>query len=124
MNLLTTAAGTLPVGIEHGGKKHLEFELRRAKVADTLDAFDEVGGDSALMLHCAQLRRQIVKLGDIAKNDITTAFVSQLDELDFDTLTQAQALLAKKPPGWPGSSIPSWPASPPLPAASAAPSSA
>lgn len=124
MTVLATLRGVLPVGVEFAGKKHIAFELRRSKVADTLAAFDEVGGDSDLKLECAQIARQLVAVGDIPAKDINTALVMELDELDFETLAAARGLLAKKPLNWPASSIPTWPVQNPAPATSAAPSSA
>jgi hypothetical protein len=104
MKPLATIAGTLPVGVVFAGKTHAAFELRRAIVADTLGALDEVGGDedavATLKRECAQIARQITKLGDIPSKDINTALIEQIDELDFDTLVTARGALAKKPSGW------------------------
>ena len=126
--------GTLPVGILFAGKLHTEFELRRARVADTVEAYDEVGGDSAIRLDCTQIARQIMKLGDIPPRvkdkpelGIDPGIVIGADEADFETLQAARALLAKKPLNWPASNINEWPSQmEPKPAASisAAPSSA
>lgn len=125
MTVAATISGTLPVGIAFAGKNHAEFEIRRARVSDTVDAFDEVGGESPLRLECAQIARQITRLGDVPAKDINTALITGADDLDFETLQAARGLLAKKPLHWPASSIPSWPVTPsPAPATSAAPSSA
>ena len=119
MTVLATITGTLPVGILFAGKTHGDFEIRRARVSDTVDAFDEVGGESPLKLECAQIARQITKLGDVPGKDINTALIIGADDLDFETLQAARGLLAKKPLNWPASNINEWPSqSAPNPATS------
>lgn len=126
MTLPAKATGTLPGGILFAGKLHTDFELRRARVADTVEAYDEVGGNSAIRLECTQIARQITKLGDIPLRDkdkpelgIDAALVINADEVDFETLQAARGLLAKKPLNWPASNINEWPSqSAPNPATS------
>ncbi|MDF0377698.1 hypothetical protein [Methylophilus sp. YYY-1] len=95
---MITIKDILPVGVEHNGKVHRDFELRPAKLLDNIEAIEELGDQaaSALRLGTAILARQIVSIGDIPRELITTDFVYQLLDVDYDALEKARESLQKK----------------------------
>lgn len=88
--------GTLPVGLDYAGKSHQGFKLRPAKVRDTIEATAEVGTDSNLKFMLAILSRQLVALGDIPKEHITSELLAELYDVDLAELHEAQETLEKK----------------------------
>lgn len=95
---MITVKDTFPVGVEHDGKVHRDFELRPAKLRDNIEAIEELGDQSAnaLRLGTAILARQIVSIGDIPRELITTDFVYDLLDVDYDALEDARGRLQKK----------------------------
>jgi hypothetical protein len=91
-----TQTGKLPFGIEVDGKLHRDFELRIALLDDNIEAIDEVGTANPLKLSVAITARQIVRLGDLPKEQITTALVRQLRTEDWNALDAAATELVKK----------------------------
>lgn len=91
-------SGNLPMGIEYAGKVHTEFSLRPARVKDTITALEESGGDNA-KLALARLSKQIVRLGDIPAESITTELLMEAYEADLEALEKAQDTIEKKARG-------------------------
>jgi len=91
-----THTGELPIGLEIDGKLHRAFELRPALLDDNIEAIDEVGSDNALKLSAAITARQLLRLGDIPKEKITTALIRSLRTEDWNALDAAAAELVKK----------------------------
>ncbi|MCB6182311.1 hypothetical protein LIN78_01915 [Leeia sp. TBRC 13508] len=89
--------GKLPIGIEFEGKTHTAFTIRPAKMRDNVEAVEELGGDASLnRLSAAVLARQILSLGEIPKDKITSDLILDLDEEDWLELEAAKGRLAKK----------------------------
>lgn len=88
--------GKLKVGLEFAGKTHVEFSIRAPKVKDTLEAIDEVGESSGLKYLLATRARQILSLGDIPKDNITTELLGELYDVDLAVLQDSSEVLEKK----------------------------
>lgn len=89
--------GTLPIGFTVDGVVHKDFELRRPNLGDNIDAIDEVGGnENALALSAAIMARQLVKLGSLPKEKITTELLRSADLDDWNALDLAATELTKK----------------------------
>lgn len=101
-----TQTGTLPIGLVVDGIRHTAFELRPATVGDNVDAIEELGDASHIRVSAAVYARQLVALGSLPKDRITTSLVLGLSPEDFNALEEAQALLKKKQvefgQPWPG----------------------
>lgn len=85
-------------GIDHGGKRHLEFAVKVPVMRDVYDALDETeeacgsteskGAD--LYYRMALTKRSLTQLGDIPQEDITTDFLlDNLTSLDYDVIDSA-----------------------------------
>ncbi len=88
--------GTLPIGFTVDGVVHKDFELRRPILGDNIDAIDEIGSDNQLALSAAIMARQLVKLGSLPKDKITTALLRSADLDDWNALDLAATELTKK----------------------------
>lgn len=89
--------GRLPIGVEVDHVLHREFTLRAAIMRDSVEAIEELGADAhPLRLGAALLARQLVKLGSLSKNEITTDQVLDLHDDDWAALEAARDELAKK----------------------------
>lgn len=93
---MITVSGTLPVGLDFAGKTHKDFELRPAKVKDTIETMESVGKDENLKFMLAIIAKQLVRLGDIPKENITGALLIDLFDVDLAELHEKQAELEKK----------------------------
>lgn len=81
---------TLPIGIEYKGKRHRDLEVRHRMVKDLVAGHDNPlmnKSDSNYEICC--LAEQIIKLGDIPKEEITAALLAEMYVDDFDTLVEA-----------------------------------
>ncbi|CAG9412069.1 MULTISPECIES: hypothetical protein [Providencia] len=92
-------------GIDHGGKRHLEFSVKIPVMRDVYDALDETeevcgSADSKgadLYYRMALTKRALTQLGDIPQDDITTDFLlDNLTSLDYDVIDEAIKHAKKK----------------------------
>lgn len=96
MSKSLTHKGTLLLGVEFDGKTHKEFEIRLAKVSDSIDAEKETSGKSGVEFMVAVISRQLVSLGDIPKKSITTELLRDMYDDDLTILQNAKESLKKK----------------------------
>lgn len=93
-----TEKGMLPYGVEHEGKIHREFELRPQKVKDSIDALDEDErarrNDSYLGV--VVLSKQLIKLGDIPKEEISPDLLMDMCDVDMNEISEATKRLQTK----------------------------
>lgn len=84
--------GKLSVGIEFAGKVHRDFVLRPLLVRDPIEILeeDERAARNDHYFNICLLARQIVKLGDIPKENITPDLVMSLLDIDFETLSNTK----------------------------------
>jgi hypothetical protein len=81
---------TLPIGIEHKGQRHRELEVRHRLVKDLVAAHDNpLMNKSESNYEICCLAEQIIKLGDIPKEEISAALLAEMYVDDFDTLVEA-----------------------------------
>jgi len=81
---------TLPIGIEHEGKVHRELEIEPRRVAHMLDALEEEKArENIRYREICMYACQIVKLGDIPREEITGELLLTMFPKDFDVLTEA-----------------------------------
>ena len=93
---MITQKGKLTYGVEHGGKVHVDFELRLPTIGDNITALEEVGTESNLRLGVAMMAASLVSLGDISSDEITfDLLASELVDDDYDILKLAQNELKK-----------------------------
>jgi hypothetical protein len=93
--MILTEKGTLPVGVEHNGKLHRDFELRPQKVSDSIDALDEDerARKNDSYLGVVIVSKQLVKLGDIPKEAITPELVMDMCDVDMEEINDAMKRL-------------------------------
>ena len=92
-----TEKGTLPIGIEYDGKIHRDFELRPQTVADSVDAVEEDRArDNESYLGVVVLAKQMIKLGDIPREDITTNLLLGMYDVDIAAVNEALGRLRKR----------------------------
>lgn len=95
-----TTKGVLPIGVEHCGVMHRAFELRAATVADNIAATDDLiergEGPEALRLSTALMAQQIVSIGSIPRELITTDTMRGMHIADWNVLDNACTELQKK----------------------------
>lgn len=98
---MVTVTGTLPVGIEFEGQTHRDYTLRARLVRDSIEAGEEMSGNTSdSRLGLAILVRQIVSLGSIPREEITTEmFLDAYDE-DLGELYRADMEVAAKLKGF------------------------
>ncbi len=72
---MSTQTGTFPIGIVVDGVRQTAFELRSVTVGDNVDVIEELGDVSALRLSAALYARQLVALGSLPKERITSELV-------------------------------------------------
>ena len=89
-------SGTLPIGVLIDGTRHTAFELRPATVGDNVEAMEALGNVSAIRISAAVYARQLVSLGTLAKEQITTELILSLSPVDYGALEEAQEALKKK----------------------------
>jgi len=81
---------TLPIGIEHKGQIHRETEVRPRQVKDLILAYNnDLMNKSKHSYEICCLTEQIIKLGDIPKEEITADLILEMYVDDFDTLAEA-----------------------------------
>jgi phage FluMu protein gp41 len=93
---MITTKGKLKVGLEFAGKTHVEFTIRAPKVKDTIEATAEVGEGDNLKFMLAAYSRQLISLGDIPKENITSALLADLYDVDLAVIQEASQNLEKK----------------------------
>ncbi len=93
---MKTAEGKLKIGLEFEGKNHVDFSIRAPKVKDSLEAIDEVGESSGLKFMLATYARQILVLGDIPKEKITTELLLELYDIDLAIIQKVSEEYEKK----------------------------
>lgn len=87
---MITEKGTLPVGIEYKGKRHRELEIEPRRVSHMIDALEDVRAqENPRYGEICTLARQILKLGDIPREDITGELLLPMYDQDFKALTEA-----------------------------------
>ncbi len=88
--MMITEKRTLPIGIEYKGQKHRDLEVRHRLVKDLVAAHDNpLMSKSESNYEICCLAEQIIKLGEIPKEDITAALLTEMYIDDFDTLVEA-----------------------------------
>ncbi len=94
---MLTEKGTLPVGVEFEGKVHREYELRPQQVKDSVEAFEDARArkNDAYFGVCV-LGRQMVRLGEIPKEEITPAFLMEMYDEDLKELQGARERVEEK----------------------------
>ncbi len=94
---MITEKGTLIVGVEYAGKAHKEFELRPQLVRDSVDAIEDDRAErNESYFGLCVLSKQIVKLGDIPKEKITTELLMDMHEVDLAAISDASRRLQKR----------------------------
>ena len=81
---------TLPIGIEHNGQVHRDLEIEPRRVAHMVDALEEERArENIRYREICMYACQIVKLGDIPKEDINGGLLLSMFPKDFEVLTEA-----------------------------------
>lgn len=93
---MVTVEGKLKVGIDYAGKTHTSFKLRAAKVKDSIEATASVGTDNNLKFMLFVYSLQLLSLGDIPKESITSDLLADLYDVDLAVLQEASEGLEKK----------------------------
>jgi len=98
---MLTEKGTLPIGVEHDGKTHKDFEIREQLVRDTVAVYDNPDQAKRAAVNDAYagvciLANQIVSLGLIPKEAITADMVLDMNQDDFKALTDATKRLEER----------------------------
>jgi predicted TIM-barrel enzyme len=95
-----TTKGVLPIGVEVDGVLHRDFEIRGATVGDNIDVTEEMAeADEAatpLRIGTAMMARQLVKLGTLLPEQITTELVRTMHTADWNKLDAESSALEKK----------------------------
>jgi len=87
---MITEKCTLPIGVEYDGKVHRNVEIRHRLVRDLIDGADsDRARNDARYYELCQYAAQIVKLGDIPKEQITGELLLDMYDEDFDVLMEA-----------------------------------
>jgi len=87
---MITEKCTLPIGVEYEGKIHRDLEIRPRLVRDLLDgAVSERAQTDRHYYEVCQTACQIVRFGDIPKDQITGDLLLDMYDEDFDVLTEA-----------------------------------
>jgi phage FluMu protein gp41 len=95
-NVDRTIKGFLEIGVEFKGVLHRAFELRPAKVRDSIEAEKSVSGKSNVEFLVATIARQFVSLGTIPVDEISIELLSDMEDTDLDILQKAVQNLKKK----------------------------
>jgi len=94
------ASGNLPIGVTIDGVTHRGFVLRGALVSDNIEATDELvargENPDQLRIATALMSRQLVMLGDLKPEQITTDLMRSLHIADWNHLDKESAALEKK----------------------------
>jgi phage FluMu protein gp41 len=90
-------SGTLVIGVEHGGKVHKDFEMRPQLVKDSIDAMeDERAQTNQSYLGLVILSKQVTRLGDIPKEEITPEVFMEMHDIDLAEIHAASGRLAAR----------------------------
>jgi len=102
---MITEKGTLIVGVEYEGKTHKEFEIRPQIVKDSIDAIeDDRAKKNESYLGLCVITKQIIKLGEIPKEKITTEMLMNMYEVDLFAISEAARRLQKRQQSFRGES--------------------
>ena len=94
---MVTERGTLPVGVEHGGQVHRDYEVRPRLVRDSVEAMEDPRAlKNESYAGVCLLARQIVRLGAIPKEEITPALLMEMYEEDLGELYRAAEEVARR----------------------------
>lgn len=89
-----TTTGTLPIGVLYAGRRHKAYTLRLQMVGDLIEAQQAHPQGSLRLIALDLFRRQLLALGDIPPEAITTDLLrAQLAELDLQELERADTAL-------------------------------
>ena len=96
-----TEKGTLPIGIDHKGETHKDFEIRKQIVADTVNIFDDPeraarAEKNKLYAELCITANMLLSLGTIPKEEITGDLLMGMDQEDQNAISAAEARLAIK----------------------------
>lgn len=92
-----TISDELPVGVYYAGQRHKTFTLRAPMAGDMVSAQQEFPEGPLQAITIATYRRQLLALGDIPADQITTELLlTDLAELDLGALAKADETLEKK----------------------------
>ena len=92
---------TLPIGIEHNGQVHRELEIGARRVAHMVDALEEERAqENSRYREVCMYACQIVKLGDIPKEDINGELLLSMFPKDFEVLTEAAETAQRRAEGF------------------------
>lgn len=92
-----TISDTLPIGVLYAGTRHKAYTLRLQMVGDLIDAQMEMPEASVRLITLDLFRRQLLSLGDIPAEAITTDLLRKgLSEVDLAELERADAELGKR----------------------------
>lgn len=92
-----TISGTLPIGVLYAGTRHQAYTLRLQMVGDLIDAQEAMPEASVRLIALDLFRRQLLVLGDIPPDALTTDLLRQgLSEVDLSELERADAALGKR----------------------------
>lgn len=102
---MITEKGTLVIGVEYEGKTYTDFELRPQIVADSVDAIeDEKAQRNDSYLGLIVVSRQLIKLGDIPKEQITAELLMGMQDIDMSEINDALKRLQAKQKSFRGKS--------------------
>jgi len=86
--------GSLLIGVEYDGRLHADFTIRPQLVRDSIEALsDERAANDQRYLGVSILAKQIEKLGDIPKEQITADLLMNMYNDDFTLLVEADRRL-------------------------------
>jgi hypothetical protein len=98
---MLTEKSVLPIGVEHNGVTHKDFEIREQIVADTINVFDnpERAAKAEKNIRYAELcitANMLLSLGTIPKEEITGDLLMGMHQADQNEITAAEVRLAIK----------------------------
>ena len=87
---MLTITKALPIGVEYDGRMHKALEVRPRQVKDIIAATGDplfLADKNNYEICC--MAGQIVSLGDMPREAITSAMIAEMYEEDFDVLAEA-----------------------------------
>ena len=94
---MITQKGTLPVGIEVDGVVHQDFEIRPQLVRDSIEVLkDERAQESDGLFGLALLAQQMIALGTLPIDKITTDLLLDAYDIDMKVLMGAADSLRER----------------------------
>ncbi len=99
---MLTEKRTLPIGVEFGGRRHRELEIRPRLVADMLDALEQSprAEKDTRYYNLCMTACQILRLGEIPREQITGELLLTMYEADFDALAEAEEAIRVRVDGF------------------------